>query len=612
MRQVFATRLLGRWAPLLAVAFVAWGMFVTRARAVVAGDGPEYLMMLESWFRHGSPDQRPEDAAYLAPLLARHGYALATAYGGYFPDFAGRFYSYHFWLYPLLAVPARALLRVVGVDQLEAFHLTNLVLLAATIVVTVRMRSLSPARRALFLLLAALGPLLWYVRWPHTEVFTWALVMLALPLLAERRFAWATGLLAVAATQNASMLFLVAASIGLSMGARRWRTTVASCAAALPCVLPPAFYGLHFRRVNLMAESGLLDAGWVSTRRMTSFVFDLDQGMLVHMPAAVVLGAIGLGFAVRARAWSSVVLAAATACAMLATTTTVNWNAGACGMLRYGIWVAPVLAWLAARWLPSTRASWGLAAPLFALQALHVPSRNGEDDSLGHSPLAGWVLANAPSLYDPVPEIFAERTLEQPTDAPWHPLPLPIGFVDGDRVTKLLMDRDAVAALPSVYDVDATYAEQVRVRFGHAEGMFYLEPPRGTVRPRSPPTPAPSRSTFGLGVTLGDGWLPVHHDDKGTWACTRRRATVRLEAPASGHVVSLRAWPLIDRLGHPVRLRIQADGAVLDDRPVFGRVAVHYAVDAGVAEISLETSESIFTVEDGVDVGLCVDSLASE
>ena len=108
--------------------------------ARLAGDGVEYHSMLESFWNHGTPEQRPGDIATLTPLLARHGYGVGDLHGGFFVTQGGQWYSYHFWIYPLLAVPAKAVLHLIGADEFYALAWTNASLLVATIAWALRGR----------------------------------------------------------------------------------------------------------------------------------------------------------------------------------------------------------------------------------------------------------------------------------------------------------------------------------------------------------------------------------------------------------------------------------------------------------------------------------------
>ena len=592
------------WCLPVAAALVVTGLFATWGKTIVAGDGPEYLMMLESWFRHGTPDQRAADAIALArwvqPMPER-------VHSGYFVTADGRWYSYHFWLYSLLGVPFKALLRLVHGDELEAFRWLNVTALVATVAVALRARSMPRSRRALFVVLAAVSPVLWTVRWPHAEVLVWAALTLGVLAFDARRYVLASALFATAATQSQPLALFALLAVGCAVRERPKRDAALALGVASVAALPPIFYAWHFGRANLMADAGLLDARLVGVRRFLSLLIDPDLGLLVHAPAALVLGALGVVTLARRRDGRAMALATCALVAMASFGATVNWNAGSCGLLRYGVYVLPILAWLAARGLPRGSAAMGAAFVLVLVQAARVPSRFGADDSLFHDAAADWLYRQAPGLYDPVPETFVERTVGAPTDAPWLPLPLPVGFADGRTVRKLLVDRDTAALLPLLWDVTPSYLDEVRAQLVHADGPRYFAPPTGAVRVRAAGTPRPPlRTTFAENAVLGDGWLPVHREPTREWACARRRAT--LHRAGGGAVLFVRLWPLTDLTDHAVRLTIRQGARVLEDRLVFDRIAREYAA-ASDEEVVLETSEEVVTEYEAGKVGFCADSI---
>ena len=100
------------------------------------GDAGEYLLMLESWHRHGSPELQPQDRESLRGLLAREGLAIDEdrVLPNYHAGRDGRLYGYHFWAYSLAGVPARRLLEARGLSPLRALPVTNALLFGLALV----------------------------------------------------------------------------------------------------------------------------------------------------------------------------------------------------------------------------------------------------------------------------------------------------------------------------------------------------------------------------------------------------------------------------------------------------------------------------------------------
>ena len=91
------------------------------------GDAGEYLLTLESFHGHRSPELQPRDIASLRGLLQDAGQSLdeSRILPNYHRGHDGRLYCYHFWGYSLAGLPARHLLGALGLDPLRALPLTN-------------------------------------------------------------------------------------------------------------------------------------------------------------------------------------------------------------------------------------------------------------------------------------------------------------------------------------------------------------------------------------------------------------------------------------------------------------------------------------------------------
>ena len=78
------------------------------------GDAGEYLLMLESWHRHGSPELaagRPSSRCAGCSRSAGLAIDESRVLPNYHAADGGRLYCYHFWAYSLAGLPARALLE---------------------------------------------------------------------------------------------------------------------------------------------------------------------------------------------------------------------------------------------------------------------------------------------------------------------------------------------------------------------------------------------------------------------------------------------------------------------------------------------------------------------
>jgi hypothetical protein len=419
-----------------ALALVVLGSAVAAALALPPrpfGDAAEYLLMAESWAGHGGPALRPSDVQALRSHAARAGVSVDPddALGNYFEGRDGRFYSYHFWFYPLATMPARVALRVIGADELRAGPLTNAVLFGAAIGATLLLApGSSLARRSAAALLAS-SPALGFVLWPHPEVMSFSLAALALVFGARGSSALAVACAAAASVQNPPLALLAvfeAARPWLAGTGAAWtRGRVALLAAAgLLAMASPLFFLARFSTPNLAAYE-TAGAHEVGVGKALGLLFDLDLGLVRHAPLTVALlvGVIAIVARGPARRLEGA-LVAVLALMMLASSATGNWNHGTTGPSRYVAWLFPLVAYLlvlgpTARRLLGQRGGIYRAAVLTAVaaQVAVAVARGGlvsPLDYLEHSALARNAFDRWPALYDPVEEVFRERTAHTEAD----------------------------------------------------------------------------------------------------------------------------------------------------------------------------------------------------
>jgi hypothetical protein len=398
------------------------------------GDAGEYLLQLESWRAHRSPELQPRDLDSLRALL--RGAGLSLDEGRLLPNYQrgrdGRLYCYHFWAYSLAGLPARWVLEARGLSPLRALPVTNAALFGLALVGVALLRWTESRRLALGGLLL-LSPALALLLWPHPEIFSFALVALALVCASWGRHAAAVLAAALASLQNPPLVLLAGALWAAALvTARRKKAAggaVLATLAALPAALPAAFFQWQFGVFNLSVRPSEA-AGSLSALRALDLAIDPNLGLLFHAPLTVVLGFAGAFTGLRYRRPGPALLVLIVLPLLaFATTANGNWNNDTSGPSRYTVWLLPLLAFAAAgetgggpeRSL-GRGGAWILGLAV-ATQAAIVAARGGPlapSDFLQHSPAARFVLDRWPALYDPAPEVFVERTLhhEGPFEGP--------------------------------------------------------------------------------------------------------------------------------------------------------------------------------------------------
>jgi hypothetical protein len=453
----------------------------------LSGDGHEYLYTLESLARHGTPDLRDEDKAAVVGVLAPdHPERLQMERLNY-PGFPvaprdGKLYALHFFAYSLSAVPARSALMAVGIHPRAALQVTNGVWFVAALFVVLYLNRRPVGERLTFAALAAVSPVIWHLRFSGTEVYSWSLATMGLVALGNARFGWSGLLFGASALQNPSVILLGGAAAGAATLAGRWRSAVAAAAGAAVGLLPMAMCLYLFGQPSLIVE-GYTDWRLVGWGRTAGLITCLNQGLLPYVPVLLVTVAFGLAGAAGRRAAAPLLVAAAVVGMLLSVQVQKNWNSDGCGLMRYLVWMLPPLAWVAAAGVGGW---WRLAVPAAVvghglIVAFDPPTEAGYT---AHRPIAAWVLARFPHLYDPDHEVFIERGVAPAPTVRDGFTDLPAGFAtaDGD-VTKILVDRRSRDRLAQAYQVSPEYLPRL-LADADAERPVYLHPPPGTVRVR--------------------------------------------------------------------------------------------------------------------------------
>lgn len=488
----------------LAVALVVAGAFAQRDFAR-QGDGWEYLLMVEAWVRHGSPEIRDDDIT--AVIDDVDGWLRATA-GPTQPgavravvesELAHRFITtpadermaVHFWLYPLLAVPARLVLDLIGSPSFNALVVTNALLVGLAVSAVLLAGTGSESRRHALAALLLATPVVWYAAFTGAEVFSWTFGVLALVAL-DRGWAGVSACLAgLGATQNPAMAPLVLASFAVALEQRRLAPAVAAGLGATVAALPVAEHLWRFGVPAFpLAQNASVAA--IAPWKVAGLLVDLNYGLLPYVPVLL----LGLAFSAWRAAvepsWRRRLLLVAVAGMMLGAQTQMNWNSAAMGLHRYLVWMLPALAWLAVDALHGTARRWFIAAAV-ATSGVVLVDWPAETNWLEHRPAARWMLRNAPGLYRPGFEVFAERSAHAEAPPGWmlagradgwrELLPTAVGHGNG-AVTALLVDADSADRLRDRFQVDVAYWPELSRLAAAAATPVYLHPPPGAVRSR--------------------------------------------------------------------------------------------------------------------------------
>ena len=448
----------------------------------VSSDWIEYTSVLRALATRLSPAVWQQDAPV---ALGDYGMFVRS-------PVTGQMYGCHFWIYPLFCVPFYWLLQLCGRDGMAAFQVVNGLLLSAALY-AVLFKCQIPFRHRLVLAgLCVATPTFRFLFWVGPEVWSWSWTMLSVVMVLNRRFVAASVMAALAAMQNPPLMFWAFWIVAATLSQKDKRTTTLAACGAMLCFAPNLFSLLLFRTPNLIALVGGADVGLISRARTASFFFDLNQGMIVYLPFLVLLALGKTWQMLREREWPAVAAAFCVLAMIMSCQVAPNWNSATIGVMRYAIWMQPVLAWMVLqKFTVSGKRLWwyGFAIAMQLLITVFDTSQYRF-----HNTLARVVLSHAPQWYNPDPEIFVDRTLHVDTNASDYRKWLPAAFVnDQGFVTKVLITKQTLPKLSDKFNVDARYLKTITQIPKDETESFYLHPPHNAISPRPRTLTAPTK-----------------------------------------------------------------------------------------------------------------------
>ncbi|MBY0239480.1 MAG: hypothetical protein K2X55_09205 [Burkholderiaceae bacterium] len=429
-------------------------------KAVLTGDFAEYLQMTVSVASHGSAEVRADDIATMRRLLSKdmtEQLDKLEAYRrdpintpmapGFYRGLDGNVYAIHFPAYSALAAVPFTLFQWIGIPPLKAYQALNLAILPVLALALLHLFAAAPASGtgmahpgrgalpgadgavlragagvALFMLCG--GALYW--NWSGPEFISAAALLAGLAWYASGAPLRGGALVGLAAMQNPSIILTLGMmpvlAWSLQPGVSLWQgvrntlrpRTLGGLLLGGALAATPVLYNLHVFGTPSIIASISTAASMMNPGRLHSLFFDFNQGMILAIPAAwamlLLWGWRGMPQAERRCRALALLLCMALAVAYAIPALTVhNWNSGAAGVMRYAFWSAMPFVFLLL-WRLRGAARWPrvLLALVFAVQALAMAA-GMTYNSVQLSPLATFVLQRMPTLYNPDPEIFAER-----------------------------------------------------------------------------------------------------------------------------------------------------------------------------------------------------------
>ncbi|MFH5181201.1 hypothetical protein ACHHV8_00295 [Paenibacillus sp. TAB 01] len=397
------------------------------------GDGWEYFGMTLSFVNHLSPDLRQED------IEMRHKVAIQDNidaniikeidYSGYFEDLKGDYYSYHFWFYSLICVPFYLMLKVFHFDTFKVFQVINSLMYILMIWWIIYRNSFCVKKKIWLVIVSFFNPILFYIPWSHTEVFSYVFLFIGLLEFLERRLIVSVLLISIASLQNPAIAVISACIVlfhlyeSKKLDKRFIILSLCSCIVLIPYL----FYYIKFNQFNIIASTGIASVKLISISKILSLFFDLNFGMIVYIPVIVVCLLCALFTRKRSAVlWGIILIMMSVVCA-----TQANWNSGMMYINRYTVWMIPVVIIATLDFIVKLKTkNIIILTVLFIFTSGPVISyciiKYDGSNYIKFSPLARYVMSATPSLYQPPYEVFVERALGK--EVPWNEVLPPVAL----------------------------------------------------------------------------------------------------------------------------------------------------------------------------------------
>ncbi len=465
----------------LSIIFYTWSIGTPMPSA---GDGPEYCFMLYNFTHHLSIRGTEDEMREYSASLKENGYfqkfnyerCPQWPYSHGFTVKDRRWYPVHTSTFSLLASPIALVLRGLQLDEFKALVVLNALLMIGVFWVTWCCFPAKEPVRIAVLLGHLLSPVLFYLNWPSSEVFIYAMVYFSLVSALNKKTKTGLFFAALATSQNQA---LVALPVSLCVGLM-WKTVTQRQRerrkplwtravfreffliglAASPIIFHPLYYCLTLGCPSILAgvylHPGIRAASptYMSWARFWDLFFGLDQGMFLGNAAVVVLffGFVLVNLAKRtlSRLWIPMVALLTS----LSVTTIVNWNSGSIGPSRYASWIFVFLLVFVSMEMCRIRNNFlrrSLLVTILISILVHGAFLFGRPCRdffyTRFNALSTLVLDYCPHLYSPPPDVFITRargyefiTQFSPIgESGTHVLPLTINH--GRHWTKILTSQ---------------------------------------------------------------------------------------------------------------------------------------------------------------------------
>jgi hypothetical protein len=532
----------------------------------------------------------------------------------------GKIYAWHFWAYSLLCVPAYILLDLLGLDTLKAFQITNALLISFGLAYLLFFSRFTARIRyfisAVFLL--STGTL--YFQWTHPEIYSTVFTLVACCELIKRKYVSSTFFAAIASFQNPSISFLIFPLLCIQLYELYSNTVQGKLKIILLRMLPTAFTALivllpyiwnfyAFGVYNPIADGGFIYYPNINLTRFISLIFDLNQGMWIGLPSLLWTFLILIPYRFftftkkKQFIFKEDVFLIIFIIIIIPVLAQQNWNAGQANFIRYATWGSmPILIWTSLQ-IGKLKNNLALLCivPAITLQILvnfHIGGiiSNKHTRSISLKPWVEPLWNINPHIYNPHPEIFAERISQR---EPSSPMPIYIKSHEGAYL-KILSTHNTISEVEKEICGDNNVLSPIDSRKTSQPKFTALEHGRSHyLSGRLQCTPAiitsilPSNSSQ---LTLLTGWSNI--EEWGVWSDGNNASfRINLDSQNQGKaIVRIKGISFLNKHHQSGKVILSINGDYVNE------YELSYTDFDNMAEISVELdisslNKAVFTLE---------------
>lgn len=348
----------------------------------------------------------------------------------------GELYPVHFIFYSILALPFRLFLKLFQLNELNTFRITNLAIFTTTAYIVMRYFLTSSFKRAVFLIVFYLSPLVWFLIWPGPDIYYSCLLLIAVFLFFQKRYILTLILTAFASWHSQPLLITL---VGFTACYLSIKIKILKVEGKKQIVLDPRVilstlliiflaslpYLYNYFLFGVFTPWTVLKDGWtqlngfglqnISLKKLFEQFFDLNIGLFWYAPLIIILSGYFI-FKSIVKEKKSLFILLLVLITVFFYQTNPAWHYGTSGYgpTRHILFALPFLIHFVIKGIRATAVYFVLMG-LLVISQLSIMSFNGfiaPDfmNTLSHSPYARFILDRWPQFYNPTPEIFIDRT----------------------------------------------------------------------------------------------------------------------------------------------------------------------------------------------------------